>query len=303
MTDEEFDFLLQDRIQKIQQVNGDLNLDATAHVSFSGGKDSLILSKLVDLALPKNHIPRVYANTGIEYTAQVKFVKKLQKDDTRIIILPPKKNVRETLDEVGYPFKSKFHSHMMNTLQNSGMTESLKKYFYPARNTASSCPAVLQYQATETLPFKISDRCCAEFKKKAFTPFEKATGRKVAITGMRSAEGGKREKLNCLTYKRGVVRHFHPLLVVGDDFCDFFVKRFDIELSPLYYAPYNFKRTGCRGCPYNRHLRENLETLAMFAPQEVKAAFSVFKPVYDEYRRLGYRLGKTSFALQSEMDF
>lgn len=59
------EFLLQDRIQKIQQIVRRYGEDNFC-ISFSGGKDSCVLSVLVDMALPGNKIPRVYANTGIE---------------------------------------------------------------------------------------------------------------------------------------------------------------------------------------------------------------------------------------------
>lgn len=39
------------------------------YISFSGGKDSTVLHYLVDEAIPGNNIPRVYADTGIEYNA------------------------------------------------------------------------------------------------------------------------------------------------------------------------------------------------------------------------------------------
>lgn len=69
------EFLLQDRIQKIQQIirkYGEENF----YISFSGGKDSTVLSALVDMAIPENKIPRVYANTGIEYRLILDFVER-----------------------------------------------------------------------------------------------------------------------------------------------------------------------------------------------------------------------------------
>ena len=69
------EFLLQDRIQKIQQIirkYGEENF----YLSFSGGKDSTVLSALIDMALPDNKIPRVYANTGIEYRLILDFVER-----------------------------------------------------------------------------------------------------------------------------------------------------------------------------------------------------------------------------------
>ena len=302
MTDEEFNFLLEDRKQKIQQINDEHNFQEKAYIAFSGGKDSMILSHLVDMALPKNRIPRVYVNTGIEYLIQVNFVKSLKENDDRIYIIKPTKNVQETLEEVGYPFKSKYHGHMMNTLNNSGMTESLKKYFFPVKNTPHSCPKILQYQATEKLPFKISDKCCKEFKKKPFRFYEKQTGRAIAITGIRGAVGGIHEIAGCLTYEHGKVRMFNPLQPISEKFCQIFVERFDINLSPLYYAPYNFKRTGCKGCPLNVHLKDDLQVLASYLPNEYKNCWNIWEPVYKEYQRIGYRIKAESFSVQNEFE-
>jgi 3'-phosphoadenosine 5'-phosphosulfate sulfotransferase (PAPS reductase)/FAD synthetase len=71
----ENEFLLEDRLQKIRQIIGKYGEDKFI-VSFSGGKDSTVLSALVDMALPENKIPRVYANTGIDYRLIVEFVER-----------------------------------------------------------------------------------------------------------------------------------------------------------------------------------------------------------------------------------
>ena len=75
------EFLLQDRIQKIRQIirkYGEENF----YLSFSGGKDSTVLSALLDMAIPENKIPRVYANTGIEYRLILDFV---ERERSRIV--------------------------------------------------------------------------------------------------------------------------------------------------------------------------------------------------------------------------
>ena len=59
------------------------------YISFSGGKDSTVLHYLIVEALPGNHMPRVYADTGIEYNAIKKFVKELQSQDDRMQIIKP----------------------------------------------------------------------------------------------------------------------------------------------------------------------------------------------------------------------
>lgn len=77
------------------------------YISFSGGKDSTVLHHLIDEALPGNKIPRVYADTGIEYNDVKAFVKELQAHDDRIEIIKPSVNIKQMLEREGYPFKSK----------------------------------------------------------------------------------------------------------------------------------------------------------------------------------------------------
>lgn len=141
---EDFEFLLFDRIAKIKAINEQYDLENNAYISFSGGKDSTVLHYLIDLALPNNKIPRVYKDTGIEYPQVRKFVRKLSKNDKRIIYLKPEKNIKKTLEKVGYPFKSKQHSHNFqiykNNIQNcekykkivfeSGIVERIKNKTY-----------------------------------------------------------------------------------------------------------------------------------------------------------------------------
>ena len=56
----ENEFMLQDRIAKIKSVNEQHDLLNNAYISFSGGKDSTVLSYLMDEALPENKIPRLF---------------------------------------------------------------------------------------------------------------------------------------------------------------------------------------------------------------------------------------------------
>lgn len=71
----DYEFLLEDRLQKIRQIITKYGQD-NFYMSFSGGKDSTVLSALVDMAIPNNTIPRVYANTGIEYKLILEFVER-----------------------------------------------------------------------------------------------------------------------------------------------------------------------------------------------------------------------------------
>lgn len=114
-----YKLMLLDRIQKIQAIDEKYNLKDNSYISFSGGKDSTILHYLIDMALPNNKIPRVFFNTGIEYFDIVDFVKDLASKDSRFVILPPKSDIKKVLEENGYPFKSKQHSHDMMIYQRN----------------------------------------------------------------------------------------------------------------------------------------------------------------------------------------
>ena len=123
--DEEFEFILLDRIAKIKSLSEQYDL-SKSYVSFSGGKDSTVLSALIDIALPNNEIKRIYKDTGIEYPQIRKFVKNKVLNDKRYIYIKPNKNIQKTLKKVGFPFKSKQHSHNFQVYKNN--IEICEKY-------------------------------------------------------------------------------------------------------------------------------------------------------------------------------
>lgn len=79
---------------------------------------------------------------------------------------------------------------------------------------------------------------------------------------------------------------------VSDEWEQYFIKEYNIELCELYYPPYNFKRTGCLFCPFSLNLQEQLDKMKEICPSVCKQAELIWKPVFDEYRKVGYRLDK-----------
>lgn len=114
----ENEFILEDRKMKVRSLIEEYG-EENCYISYSGGKDSTVVSKIADLALPGNKIPRVYKDTGIEYPQMRKFVKSLCEKDNRFIYLKPSRNIRRTLNEIGYPFKSKQHGHNFQIYKNN----------------------------------------------------------------------------------------------------------------------------------------------------------------------------------------
>ena len=289
------ELLLYDRIEVIKATNEKYDLEHNGYLSFSGGKDSTILHYLLDMALPNNSIPRVYIDTGIEYNMIKEFVKDLASKDSRFVIIKPTQPIKPMLEKYGYPFKSKQHSHNVMIYQHSGIGLSVKRYLgIIESNTKFRCPKMLEYQFTPEFALKLSDNCCRKMKKEPIHKWEKASNRHIAMTGMRNSEGGERASISTciLTDKQGNLKKFHPLIKVNDQWENWFIDREQIKLCELYTHPYKFKRTGCKGCPFSLDLQEQLEIMERYLPNERKQCEIIWKPVYDEYRRLNYRLKK-----------
>lgn len=284
------ELILFDRLEVIKQANNKYDLEHNSYLSFSGGKDSTLLSVLFDLALPGNTIPRVYIDTGIEYNDIRKFVYDMAKNDIRLQIIKPSVPIRKMLEDKGYPFKSKEHSEKVGEYQKGSRAKSIMEY----KNGGSfKCPKKLMCQYEKDYPLKLSSECCNEMKKKPVRKWQKSSHRNIAITGMRREEGGQRNNLNCILKDRdGKMIKFHPLAPISEEWEEWFIEKHNIKLCKLYYEPFNFKRTGCKGCPYSLDLQEQLTIMELYLPNECKQCEAIWDKVYQEYRRLNYRLKK-----------
>ncbi len=206
------------------------------YLSFSGGKDSTILHHLLDEALPNNRIPRVYIDTGIEYLAIREFVLNLAKNDDRFVIIKPTKPIKQTLEKYGYPFKSKEHSLKLSQFQKGEISPNIAKYMRFGEHFA--CPKSLAYQFSTDFALKVSDRCCYKMKKEPVHKWEKENHKSIAITGMKREEGGQRANIKgcIITDKKGKVKKFHPLLVVTDEWEEWYRERESAARTALLSA-------------------------------------------------------------------
>lgn len=285
------EFLLQDRIQKIQQIINKYG-EENFYLSFSGGKDSTVLSALLDIAIPGNKIPRVYANTGIELNMIRDFVFDMAKNDDRTVVIKPSVPIKKILEKDGYPFKSKIHAHCVALYQNGSDNKMVLGYqgLRPETWHSRTCPKILEYQFTEQCNLKISDMCCVRMKEEPLKNWSKENNRPFAIIGVMPDEGGRRSRSHCLRMDGKKLKAFQPLTVVTKKWEDWFISEYNVKICDIYKEPYNFTRTGCKGCPFAINLQDELDTLEEYFPAERKQCEYIWKPVYDEYRRIGYRL-------------
>ena len=152
-------------------------------------------------------------------------------------------------------------------------------------------PNILKYQYLEDFNLNISDQCCIELKEKPLAKWQRENNKPHRILGLMAEEGGRRSDTKCKAFKRNNLS-FHPLAVVSKEWEEWFIQKYNIQLCELYYEPYNFKRTGCKGCPFSLDLQEQLSVMDQYMPAERKQCEYIWKPVYEEYRRIGYRLKK-----------
>ena len=202
--------------------------------------------------------------------------------------------IKKMLEENGYPFKSKVFAKNLNMYQRLGKTKTVRVFLGEEadnngeyRTGMFSCPAKLKYLFSEKNKLKINDVCCSKLKKEPSKKWAKENNKKITITGMRKEEGGSRLMLGCITNKG---TKFNPLVVVSEEFEEWFIKTYNIEICKLYLPPFNFKRTGCKGCPFALNLQKDLDVMEKYLPAERKQCEIIWKPVYDEYRRINYRL-------------
>ena len=172
------------------------------YLSFSGGKDSTVLKHIIDgMGLD---VPAVFSNTGLEYPEIQLFVRDIKagKFDCfshDVEILTPKIRFDEVLKKYGYPVASKEVAQIVREarigLERGGYEYRLKKLRGEMLNKDGT-PSLFNYKKREFLlyaPFKVSEQCCDEMKKKPFHQYEKKTGR-MGITGTMAAESALRRQ-------------------------------------------------------------------------------------------------------------
>ena len=141
----------------------------------------------------------------------------------------------------------------------------------------------------ETPPdFRISAKCCDYCKKQIAHKVQKDY--EMIITGERRDEGGMRSvprKDNtalCFGEQANGQFRLRPLYYVSDADKAWYKEYYGIRYSDAYEV-YGLTRTGCCGCPISYKAVDDLEKIAPYEPNVVKAAWAIFGKSY-EYRRM-----------------
>lgn len=156
------------------------------YVSFSGGKDSFVLLHLVRSIYPD--VPAVFANTGIEFPEQVKFVREFQ----NVTEVYPVKHFPKILKEDGIVYPSNEVAMYIKAAKGGatyavnglhGLDLDGKESRYKER--------FKKWAFLLDCGVKISPDCCKLMKERPMMNYEKKTGRS-PIIGTRAEESFRR---------------------------------------------------------------------------------------------------------------
>lgn len=167
------------------------------YVPVSGGKDSMVLSHIVEQVqqedgIEKSRIPRVNSNTGNEYDDVLALARELSDIEVR-----PKMQLYDVLTYVGYPVASKKTSRMLRDLQNPTEKNKVTRNLYLNGIKKDGTKSIHFKLAKKWQPFidsdvRVSEKCCDILKKEPMHTYEKETGR-IPLIGTMASEGGTRK--------------------------------------------------------------------------------------------------------------
>lgn len=275
--------------------------DGKCYVSFSGGKDSTVLLALIKLCediytIPKDGIPAVFANTGIEMGVTTDFVRWV-KDNwyENTVIIRPEHSFDWCIKTYGKPMLSKLRSEFLHRWQKGQRTENVYKAFVQGVSNSGKHAGRTKladkdiHVLSDEFGINASAKCCDTLKKKPFAKYAKDNGIKGYIYGVRADEGGARA-LNaiknaeikgdriCTSISGGVIKKA-VIIDWSDEDEEEFIQKYNVPLSDAY-TKYGFHRTGCMACPFAQDVDKNLKYLHGHEPNRYKAAMHWLKDVY-----------------------
>ena len=219
------------------------------YISYSGGKDSTVLSHLTKQIHPT--ILHLFANTTNEYPETLEHVHwEKTKNKTNIITIFPfdSKGTLWTFKKVvecyGFPMFSKRISNAIRTYQHAKTDETKQNALdYINRNFK-------KYLLYINMP--LSDKCCDKLKKEPLKRKAKELNLSCAIIGILASESYQREaewvNYGCNVFHVKSDNQCRPLAFWTEQDIQEYILNNNVKISSLYEKGYT--RNGCMYCGF-----------------------------------------------------
>lgn len=251
------------RIREFVEQIGEEN----CYISFSGGKDSTVLLHIVRSLYP--NIEAVFSDTGLEFPEIKEFVKGFD----NVTIVRPNTTFKKVIEEKGYPIVSKSVANCVR-LARKNIAEG-KDTLRVRQIRGLEKGSKFNKKNWEFLleaPFKISDECCNELKKKPLAKYERETG-KYPIIGIMADEGRQRQeaylKTGCNVFNKKKSKS-QPLGFWTEQDVYQYIYENNLKICSVYgeliqykenekilYKTTGYHRTGCIFCGFGAHMEKN----------------------------------------------
>jgi len=222
--------------------------DRPMYISYSGGKDSVVMRDLVMRI--DSSVPSVFIDTGLEFPEIRDFVK----NTDNVEWIRPEMTFKEVIKKYGFPAISKEQSQFIyeaRTTKSEKLLDIRMNGNKWGRGKVSN-----KWKHVVDAPFQLSHKCCNILKKKPANKYEKATGRTPFIGTMASESALRaiqwsKDGCNAFNKKRPTS---NPIMIWTEKDIWEYIHKFKIPYSSIYDMGY--KRTGCCFCMYGAHKDE-----------------------------------------------
>ena len=239
--------------------------EGKVYVSFSGGKDSVVMLSLVELIIP--NVQCVFVMTGCESPSVCRFIRE-QQQYHNIEIIRPEKTLRQVFAEYGFPLVSKRTAHDIECVRRNPYCKSSRNKLW--MGNPHHIPERWMYLLNE--PYQVSARCCFWLKHQPAYEYHKRTGLNPYI-GLLASESYQRtlgyiQQGGCNVFEVSGKNHPRslPLAIWTDDDVWAYIRDRRLSLPDIYEQ--GAIRTGCMGCGFGAHLNTSgIDTMRRLWPK------------------------------------
>lgn len=255
------------------------------YVSFSGGKDSTVLSHIVRGRYP--NILHIFSDTTCEYPETIDFVRELAEAGANIVTVNPSDRngvpwtFERVVTEYGYPLFSKAVANGIRTYRHARSDET-RQHSLDYMNRRF--PKYLPY-----LDENISDLCCEKLKKGPIKRYAKQNGLYCSIIGTLAVESKTRMR-DWIQYGSNIFgikkdNQCRPLSFWTDTDIYQYIEMHQLHIAKLYALGY--QRNGCMFCGFGisserkRCGINRFERLQQTHPKEYEWMLAHYKKQFD----------------------